>query len=104
MKRVSRRSTPAHPAGLTLVEVLMSMLVTGIGVLSSHRALAPFICAGRAGDQSLTNGTILRYNAESLFDAMTRPISSTSIPFGSPTCNYAVGQYVLAPTNAGSGK
>lgn len=65
MRRVRRRRTVFFQRpGLTLVEVLMSMLVTGIGLLSVITLLPlSFIRAVQA--TNLTNGTILRYNAES---------------------------------------
>ena len=68
MNRVSPRSASSAPAGLTLVEVLMSMLVTGIGILSVI-VLFPLAFVRAVQATNLTNGTILRYNAESLFDA-----------------------------------
>jgi hypothetical protein len=67
MRHVSRRSAPISPAGLTLVEVLMSMLVAGIGVLSVI-VLLPLSFVRAIQATNLTNGTILRFNAESLSD------------------------------------
>ncbi len=68
MRRVLPRSaalsTSAFPAGLTLVEVLMSMLVAAIGVMSVI-VLLPLSFVRSVQATNLTNGTILRYNAES---------------------------------------
>ncbi len=68
MRRVSPRSAAlsasAFPAGLTLVEVLMSMLVAAIGVMSVI-VLLPLSFVRSVQATNLTNGTILRYNAES---------------------------------------
>jgi Tfp pilus assembly protein PilV len=68
MRRVSPRSAAspasATPAGLTLVEVLMSMLVATIGILSVI-VLLPLSFVRSVQATNLTNGTILRYNAES---------------------------------------
>jgi hypothetical protein len=99
VKPMPPRSTPVSPAGLTLVEVLMSLLVTGIGI-ASVIVLLPLSFVRAVQATNLTNGTILRYNAESLFDA--DPTDLVYIyPFWEPNTNYAVGQSVLAPTNAG---
>jgi hypothetical protein len=99
MKPMPPRSTPVSPAGLTLVEVLMSLLVTGIGI-ASVIVLLPLSFVRAVQATNLTNGTILRYNAESLFDA--DPTDLVYIyPFWEPNTNYTVGQNVLAPTNAG---
>lgn len=59
------RKTPNAFAGLTLVEILMSLLVTGIGVLGVV-ALLPIAFVRAVQATNLTNGTILRYNAESM--------------------------------------
>ncbi len=99
MRSVPPRSTPASPPGLTLVEVLMSLLVTGIGI-ASVIVLLPLSFVRAVQATNLTNGTILRYNAESLFDA--NPTDLVYIyPFWQPNTNYTVGQSVLSATNAG---
>ncbi len=54
-------------AGLTLVEVLMSMLVAGIGI-ASVIVLLPLSFVRAVQATNLTNGTILRFNAECLSD------------------------------------
>lgn len=68
MRRMSPRfaalPASASPAGLTLVEVLMSMMVASIGVLSVI-VLLPLSFVRSVQATNLTNGTILRYNAES---------------------------------------
>jgi Tfp pilus assembly protein PilV len=98
MKRVLPRSASSAPSGLTLVEVLMSMLVTGIGILSVI-VLFPLAFVRAVQATNLTNGTILRYNAESLFDA--DPTDLVYIyPFWEPNTLYAINQKVLAPTSA----
>ena len=60
-----------HKRGMTLVEVLMSMLVMGIGVLGVI-ALLPLAFVRAVQATNLTNGTILRYNAESMTDTNPR--------------------------------
>jgi Tfp pilus assembly protein PilV len=71
MRRVSPRTAPmsatVSPAGLTLVEVLMSMMVAGIGILSVI-VLLPLSFVRAIQATNLTNGTILRFNAECLSD------------------------------------
>ena len=59
-------------SGLTLVEVLMSLMVTGIGILGVDRAFAIGLCARAVQATNLTNGTILRYDAESMIDINPR--------------------------------
>jgi len=66
MRRISPRPASA-PTGLTLVEVLMSMMVTGIGILSVI-VLFPLSFIRAVQANNLTNGTILRFNAECLSD------------------------------------
>ena len=66
MRRISLRPASA-PTGLTLVEVLMSMMVTGIGILSVI-VLFPLSFIRAVQANNLTNGTILRFNAECLSD------------------------------------
>ncbi|HET6327404.1 MAG TPA: hypothetical protein VFG04_22170 [Planctomycetaceae bacterium] len=67
MRRVSKRTASGSPAGLTLVEVLMSMMVAGIGILSVI-VLLPLSFVRAIQATNLTNGTILRFNAECLSD------------------------------------
>jgi Tfp pilus assembly protein PilV len=71
MKRVPPRSASVPAirsyAGLTLVEVLMSMLVAGIGI-ASVIVLLPLSFVRAVQATNLTNGTILRFNAECLSD------------------------------------
>jgi len=62
--RVHIRDSSAAPTGLTLVEVLMSMMVAGIGILSVI-VLLPLSFVRSVQATNLTNGTILRYNAQS---------------------------------------
>lgn len=94
----SGRRTP-HASALTLVEVLMSMLVTGIGILGVV-ALLPLAFVRAVQATNLTNATILRYNAESTLDL--NPVNFAYIyPFWSPNTNYVVGQYVVPNTISG---
>ena len=67
--RAPRSGPPA--AGMTLVEVLMSMLVMGIGVLGVV-SLLPLAFVRAVQATNLTNGTILRYNTESMIDVNPR--------------------------------
>jgi Tfp pilus assembly protein PilV len=71
MRRVLPRSAPAAPAGLTLVEVLMSMMVASIGILAVI-VLLPLSFVRSIQAINLTNGTILRYNAEAAIDVNPR--------------------------------
>jgi len=78
---------------LTLVEVLMSMLVTGIGVLSVITLLPlSFIRAVQA--TNLTNGTILRYNAEGQIDVNPRLLLRWQ-----PNSSYAAGDVIVLTTS-----
>ena len=64
------RTTPRpakHPGGVTLTEVLMSVLVMGIGVISVI-SLFPISFLRSVQATNLTNATILRYNAETQID------------------------------------
>ncbi|HEV7999972.1 MAG TPA: hypothetical protein VGP63_08840 [Planctomycetaceae bacterium] len=79
----------ASRAGLTLVEVLMSMLVTGIGVLSVI-VLLPLSFVRAVQATNLTNGTILRYNAESALDVNPRLLLRWQ-----PNQVYAVGDTIV---------
>jgi Tfp pilus assembly protein PilV len=84
--------------GLTLVEVLMSMLVMGLGVVSIM-ALLPLAFIRSVQATNLTNGTILRYNAESMLQADPLDLAYT-YPFWMPNTNYAANQYVIGWTTA----
>jgi hypothetical protein len=66
-----RLQLPLGRSGLTLVEVLMSLMVTGIGILGVI-ALLPLAYVRAVQATNLTNGTILRYNAESMIDISPR--------------------------------
>ena len=59
-----RLQLPLRRSGLTLVEVLMSLMVTGIGILGVV-ALLPLAYVRAIQATNLTNATILRFNAES---------------------------------------
>jgi hypothetical protein len=55
-------------AGVTLMEVLMSVLIMSIGVISLASLFPVSILRGVQATQ-LTNATVLRYNAEALIDS-----------------------------------
>jgi Tfp pilus assembly protein PilV len=80
-------------SGLTLVEVLMSMMVTGIGILGVV-ALFPLAFVRAVQATNLTNGTILRYNAESLLDANPRLLLQWQA-----NQQYQLGDLVLVPNS-----
>ena len=83
-----------HAGGLTLVEVLMSLMVTGIGMLGVV-ALLPLAFVRAVQATNLTNGTILRYNAESMIDFNPRLLlrwqpqqySNTAYQVGGTSCS-----------------
>jgi type II secretory pathway pseudopilin PulG len=82
---------------LTLVEVLMSMMVMGIGILGVV-ALFPLAFVRAVQATNLTNGTILRYNAESMVTVNQRLLLRWQ-----PNQAYQVGDIVLVPTVPGVG-
>lgn len=84
-------SYPHDRRGLTLVEVLMSMLVMGIGVLSVI-TLLPLAFVRSIQATNLTNATILRYNAESLAYANPRLLLRWQANW-----SYQVGDIVMSP-------
>jgi Tfp pilus assembly protein PilV len=84
MRRVLPRPTPIFPAGLTLVEVLMSMMVAGIGILSVI-VLLPLSFVRAVQATNLTNGTILRYNAESQIKQLFFSPPETGVPTAGET-------------------
>lgn len=59
--------TPATRGGVTLTEVLMSILCMGIGVVAVA-SLFPIALLRSVQATQLTSGTILRFNAETLVD------------------------------------
>lgn len=97
------RTTPGpstRTTGVTLTEVLMSVLVMGIGVLSVI-TLFPISFLRSVQATNLTNATILRYNAESQIDL--NRVLVDGVPQWQPNTAYAVGDEVVAnplvPTN-----
>lgn len=56
-------SSSAHPAGVTLTEVLMSLMIMSIGI-SSVMVLFPISVLRSAQSTQLTNAAILKYNTE----------------------------------------
>lgn len=59
----------ARRGGVTLVEVLMSILIMGVGVVSVA-ALFPLAVVRSIQASQLTNATLLRYNAEAAIDIL----------------------------------
>lgn len=100
MRRAPHLAPPtSRLSGLTLVEVLMSIFVTGIGIMSVI-TLLPLAFVRSVQATNLTNSTILRYNAESAADV--DPLDLVYVyPFWQPNTAYAVGQTVLAVTGVG---
>jgi Tfp pilus assembly protein PilV len=108
MKRVPPRSgcvpTVRSYAGLTLVEVLMSMMVAGIGILSVI-VLLPLSFVRAVQATNMTNGTILRFNAECLSDVnpslllrwQANQNYSATTPNASSVNGGAAGDIVLVP-------
>ena len=70
MTTIPIRAGARRSSGLTLVEVLMSMLVAGIGLLAVV-ALFPLAYVRAVQATNLTNGTILRFNAEQQINLST---------------------------------
>lgn len=69
----------ARRAGLSLVEVLMSLLIMGIGV-SSLITLFPISAKRVIEATNMTNATVLRYNAEAIIDAQPGYIYAPDFP------------------------
>lgn len=59
-------------AGITLMEVLMSILIMSVGIISLA-SLFPISILNGVQATNLTNATILRYNAEALTDSFPGP-------------------------------
>jgi Tfp pilus assembly protein PilV len=107
MRRISPRSASNMPSGLTLVEVLMSMMVAGIGILSVI-VLLPLSFVRAVQATNMTNGTILRFNAECLLDAnpslllrwqANQAYSATTVN-ASTVNGGAAGDIILVPANS----
>jgi Tfp pilus assembly protein PilV len=96
MRRVSQRSPSISPAGLTLVEVLMSMMVAGIGILSVI-VLLPLSFVRAVQATNMTNGTILRFNAECLSD-----VNPSLLLRWQPNQNYSATTPNASSVNAGA--
>jgi Tfp pilus assembly protein PilV len=93
----AERRTPNAASGLTLVEVLMSMMVTGIGILGVV-ALFPLAFVRAVQATNLTNGTILRYNAESMLT-----INQQLLLRWQPNQAYQLGDIMTVPSVPGVG-
>jgi len=78
--QISHPNQPAFRSGVTITEVLMSLAIMGIGIVVVA-SLFPAAVLRTIHATQLTNGTILRYNAESAVDvrkmARFRPGSTT---------------------------
>jgi Tfp pilus assembly protein PilV len=87
-------------AGLTLIEILMSLLVTGIGILGVV-ALLPIAFVRAVQATNLTNGTILRYNAESMIDVNQQFLLrwQPNQTYSTTTTNYLVAEGAAGATN-----
>ena len=67
------RAVVSGRRGATLMEVLMSVMIMGLGVIPLA-TLFPISVKRSAQATQLTNATILRYNAEGLLDAFPGPL------------------------------
>lgn len=72
---IARNFPPAGRAGTTLTEVLMSLLVMGIGLVSVA-SLFPASLRRSIEATQLTNATLLRMNAEARIKALATPNST----------------------------
>ncbi len=68
LKCVTRECASSHRGGATLMEVLMSVMIMGLGVIPLA-TLFPISVQRSVQATQLTNATILRYNAEAMLDA-----------------------------------
>ncbi|MBI1311354.1 hypothetical protein GC176_08610 [bacterium] len=68
MKRLTPRQPRSRRRGTTLTEVLMSLMVMSIGVVSLA-TLFPISAARVLEATNLTNATVLRFNAEGIIDS-----------------------------------
>ena len=79
MKQHMRQNLSPTRRGVTLTEVLMSMLIMSIGVVSVA-AMFPLSVLRSIQATQLTNATNLRYNAESMADAIPSLIHNPDAP------------------------
>ncbi len=68
LDRLTGNSTMPQRSGATLMEVLMSVMIMGLGVIPLA-TLFPISVQRSVQATQLTNATILRYNAEAMLDA-----------------------------------
>lgn len=71
--RLNQSTITYDRSGVTLMEVLMSVMIMSIGVVSLASLFPISIIRGIQATQ-LTNATVLRYNAEALIDAFPVPL------------------------------
>ncbi|QDT45112.1 hypothetical protein Pan241w_52300 [Gimesia alba] len=83
-------------AGSTLMEVLMSILIMSVGVISLA-SLFPVSILNGVQATNLTNGTILRYNAEALIDSFPGPLVHDPDADGNYLEHRSQGFYIVDP-------
>jgi prepilin-type N-terminal cleavage/methylation domain-containing protein len=95
MKRAVYKSIglPGQRNGLTLTEVLMSLMIMGIGVVSLA-TLFPISTTRVIEATNLTHSTVLRFNAEGLVDAFPNLIHE---PDGNAATRETGRNYVIDP-------
>jgi prepilin-type N-terminal cleavage/methylation domain-containing protein len=87
------QQTQSPRNGLTLTEVLMSLMIMGIGVVSLA-TLFPISTTRVIEASNLTNSTILRFNAEGLVDSFPNLIHN---PDGDATTRETGRNYIVDP-------
>lgn len=92
-KATSRILVMPPKAGVTLTEVLMSLLIMSIGVVSLV-TLFPISTLRVIEATNMTNSTVLRYNAESIIDAQPNFIFD---PDSNPATKHLGQSYLVDP-------
>lgn len=93
LSQPTRDQRDVRRTGTTLAEVLMSLMVMGIGVVSLA-TLFPISALRTLEATHMTNSTILRYNAEGLLDAMRNLVFD---PDGIPATRHTGQNYLVDP-------
>ena len=88
-----RMDSPSRRAGVTLSEVLMSLLIMGIGVVSLA-TLFPISTLRTLEATNLTRATVLRYNAEGIIRSFPQMVHN---PDGNPNTNEGGRSYIVDP-------